>query len=266
MRPDRFAAFALAAALVAFAPAAVADDDVDATSLRVEALSEDAFARASRGAYAEAVELYLQAHAALPAAPLAFDIALLYDKHLAAPALALAWYRRTAASADVTPDLASVAGERIAALEAASKTAAGSGASRGALEGDDAHRDRASRSTWTPLHTTAVVAGGAGLVALGIATGFAIVAKNKDSQAGQYCDGDRCTDARAITLTDEARAAATVANVAVVTGAALVAGGVTLWLLAPRRGAVDVSVRATSAAGFGGAALAPSFVLGGVLP
>ena len=267
MRRDRLVAFALGAALIALAPTVRADDELDATTLRVEALADDAFAHASRGAYAEAVELYLQAHAASPAAPLAFDIAWLYDRHLAAPALALAWYRRVVASPDVTPDLASDAADRIASLEAANRASTSSaGAARAPTDGDGVHGDAASRSTWSPLRTAAIVAGGAGLIALGIGTAFAVVAKNKDTQAGHYCDGDRCTDARALTLTDEATSAATVANVAVVTGAVLVAGAVTLWLLAPRRGAVDVSVRATPASTFGGASLAPSFVLGGVLP
>ncbi|NVL67851.1 hypothetical protein, partial [Escherichia coli] len=96
----------------------------------------------------------------------------------------------------------------------------------------------------SPLRTWAILTGGTGLVALGIGVGFAVVAKTKDTQAGRYCDGDRCTDVRALTLTDEATSAATIANVAIVSGAVLIAGGVTLWLLAPRRAGVDVGIRA----------------------
>jgi hypothetical protein len=252
---ERHARIAIAAvlglAIASVAPRARADDEIDATSLRVERLADDAFARVGRGAYKEAVELYLQANEAAPSAVLAFDIAWLYDKHLGAPALALDYYRRALAGPDVTPDLVARAQDRIAVLEAAEKRA------------DPVIAPLPPRATvpgaaWSPLRTWALVAGGAGLVAFGVGVGFAVAAKSKDDEAGQYCDGDRCTDARAITLTDEARTAATVANVAVVTGVLCLATGVTLWILAPRRGSVDVSIRASSGA--------PAFVLGGTLP
>jgi tetratricopeptide (TPR) repeat protein len=256
---ERHARFALAAvlglAVMAASPKALADDEIDATSLRAERLAGDAFARASRGSYQEAVDLYLQANEAAPSAVLAFDIAWLYDKHLGAPALALAYYRRALAAPDMTPELAARAGERIAVLEAAAKASAAPVRVVAPPSKVDA---KPGGGSWSPLRTWGLVAGGAGLVALGVGAAFAVVAKNKNDAAGQYCDGDRCTDARALSLTDEARTSATVADVAIVAGALCVATGVTLWILAPRRGSVDVSIRASSGA--------PSFVLGGTLP
>ena len=243
-------AIGLGVAIVAAAPCARADDEIDPTSLRAEKLAEDAFVRASHGAHAEAVELYLQAHEAAPASALAFDIAWLYDQHLGAPALALDWYRRVLAAPDVTPELSARAQARVTSLDVSGKAAAGSVASGPPRD----ERGRGTTGSWSPLRTWAIVAGGAGLVALGVGTAFAIVAKNKDSEAAGYCDGDRCTDARALTLTSDATSAASVANVAIVTGAVFLATGVTLWLLAPRRGALDVR------------ASARWFVLGGSFP
>lgn len=246
-------AFAVGLAIASAAGSARADDEIDATSLRAEKLADDAFSRASRGAYRDAIELYVQANEVAPSAALSFDVAWLYDKHLAAPGLALEWYRRSVAAPDVTPGLRARAEERIAALEAAPKTS-GSGPSPSPL----APKPDTSGDSWSPLRTWAILTGGTGLVALGIGVGFAVVAKTKDTQAGRYCDGDRCTDVRALTLTDEATSAATIANVAIVSGAVLIAGGVTLWLLAPRRAGVDVGIRASAGA--------PSFVVGGALP
>lgn len=110
-------AAALALAMMTASSSALADDEVDATSLRVEQLADDAFARAGRGAYKEALALYLQANDAAPSAALAFNIAWLYDKQLGAPALALDYYRRALAAPDVTRDLSARAEERIAALD-----------------------------------------------------------------------------------------------------------------------------------------------------
>jgi hypothetical protein len=267
---SRAAAIAAALAVLSAAPCARADDEVDATTLRVEKLADDAAGRVARGAFGEALELYMQANEVAPSAVVAFDIAWLYDRHLGSPALALDYYRRCVAAPDVTSELAARAKERIAALEAHAPRAPSVGATAvgpvpeggggGAAGGAGAGGAGAggAESSWSPLRTWAIFSGGTGLVALGVGVAFAVVAKNKDSEAGRYCDGDRCTDARALTLTDEATSAATVANVAIVTGALFVASGVTLWLLAPRRGGVDVSVRASSGA--------PSFVLGGTLP
>jgi hypothetical protein len=248
-------AVAVALAIAAASPCAHADDEVDAATLRVEKLADDAHARLTRGDFAGALELYIQANLVAPSSSVSFDIAWLYDHHLGSPALALDYYRRTVAAPDVTPELASRAQQRVRALEAAQvRPVAG-----GPVLGTPPSTERPDgSSSWSPLRTWALLAGGTGLAALGVGTAFVIVAKNKDDQAGRFCDGDRCTDARALTLTDEATSAAMVANVAMVTGAVFLATGVTLWLLAPSRRAVDVSVRASA----GG----PSFVLGGTLP
>jgi hypothetical protein len=251
------AAFAIALAVTSATTSARAEDEIDASSLRAEKLADQAFGHVARGEYAQAVDLYVKANEAVPSAILSFDVAWLYDKSLASSLLALEWYRRALAMPDVTPELRARAAERITAIEA-ERAANGSVLAKRKVSPPPGGEGQPADGSWSPLRTWAILAGGTGVVALGIGVGFAVVAKTKDTQAGRYCDGDRCTEPRALTLTDEATSAATIANVAVVTGAVFVAGGITLWLLAPRRGAVDVGVRASA----GG----PSIVLGGTLP
>jgi hypothetical protein len=208
----------LALAIFFFAATAHAEDTIDPQSLRAEKLAADAEQKIAQGAYAEAVELYVEAENAQASAVLLCNIATLYDRHLAAKAPAVAYYKRCAASPDVESSLASHANARIAALETPPPPP-----------------PPAEKTEWPAMRTWALVAGGAGVIALGIGTGFALSAKSKDDDASKYCDGDRCTDARAITLTHDATSAAHVADALFVTGAVLIAGGVVLWLLAPSK-------------------------------
>ncbi len=235
----RLLAAATVMAIGIMAGEARADDEIDLATLRAEKLAAEAESRAAQGAYAEAVELYLQATQSSSAAVLAFDVAYLYDHHLGAKSLALDYYKRAVASPDIEPSLARRAKERIAALEAPAEQAQHGPGTPTDTEPRDAR-------SWSAMKTWALVAGGAGVVGLGIGSAFGLVAKSKDDEAGKYCDGDRCTDRRALTLTNEASSAARVADVAFVTGAVLVAGGVTLWLLAPRSTNVRAGVRGSS--------------------
>jgi tetratricopeptide (TPR) repeat protein len=75
--------------------------------------------------------------------------------------------------------------------------------------------------------------GGAGIVALGIGTFFGIRALSKNSDSDQLC-GDPCASQAGLDANDSARSSATVANIAIGLGLAAVAGGVVLWLTAPK--------------------------------
>jgi hypothetical protein len=210
----------LAAALTILLASGVAhaDDTIDPASLHAEKLAREAEERIAEGAWDKAVELYVEASQTQASAVLLCNIATLYDRHLASPTPAVAYYKRCVASPDVDAALASHANARIAALEAPPPTPA---------------PPTPEKPGWPVLRTLSIVAAGAGVVALGIGTGFAFSAKSKDDDASKYCDGDRCTDPRAITLTHDATSAAHVADAMFVTGAVLLAGGVVMWLLAP---------------------------------
>lgn len=84
------------------------------------------------------------------------------------------------------------------------------------------------------LKTAGIIIGAAGLVTIGVGTVFGLSAKSKNDEAAGMCSGLECSTAHAITLTEEARTAATISTVGFVAGGALLAGGVVLYLLAPK--------------------------------
>jgi serine/threonine-protein kinase len=98
--------------------------------------------------------------------------------------------------------------------------------------GGDAGAARSSRGDAQRI--AALVVGGLGVVGLGIGVGFTASAVSKDSEADDHCDGTTCRDAEGQVLSEDARAAGNVATVALAVGAAAVAGGVVLYLTAPR--------------------------------
>jgi hypothetical protein len=85
------------------------------------------------------------------------------------------------------------------------------------------------------LKTVGLVTGAVGLVGLGVGAAFGFVAKSKNDQAlePQNCrTSTLCTQA-GLSLTDDAKRAATLSTVSFIAGGVLLAGGLTLWLTAP---------------------------------
>jgi hypothetical protein len=76
---------------------------------------------------------------------------------------------------------------------------------------------------------------GLGVVAVGIGTvfGLSAISKNKDSDS--LCPNTTCSNQQGVTAADDARSAATVANIAVIGGAALIVGGLVLVLTSPSK-------------------------------
>ncbi|MEJ7729181.1 MAG: hypothetical protein WKG00_08195 [Polyangiaceae bacterium] len=72
------------------------------------------------------------------------------------------------------------------------------------------------------------------MIGLGIGVGFVASAVSTDSEADDHCDGTVCRDTQGEALSQDARSAGNVATVALAVGAAAVAGGVVLYLTAPR--------------------------------
>ncbi len=79
----------------------------------------------------------------------------------------------------------------------------------------------------------ALVAGGVGVVSVGVGTVFGLKSKSDHDEAAKYCTGSACTDQRGVTAGNDAHAAGNVATVMMVVGAVGLAAGVTLWLTAP---------------------------------
>jgi hypothetical protein len=78
--------------------------------------------------------------------------------------------------------------------------------------------------------TIGVVLGAVGVVGLGVGTYFGFRAISKNSDAELVCRGTRCASPEGVTLTEQAKDAALVSNVAFGTGAAFVISGMVLYL------------------------------------
>lgn len=102
------------------------------------------------------------------------------------------------------------------------------------------------------LRTVGWIVGAAGVVGLGAGAAFGAVAMSKKSQAESAgCVGNQCPPA-AGPIRDDARSDANVATGCFIAGGVLAAGGVVLWLVAPRQ---TDAVQVTPTAGPGTAGL-----------
>jgi hypothetical protein len=76
-------------------------------------------------------------------------------------------------------------------------------------------------------------AAGAGVIALGVGTVFALSASSKRSDVESNCPGGRCKDASFVTMNDDAKSSANTATILFVVGGVLAAGGGVLFFTAP---------------------------------
>ncbi len=91
-----------------------------------------------------------------------------------------------------------------------------------------------SMSTWPQQKTWALVAGGIGVVGIGLGTGLIVSAASTHSQASPDCNSDSvCQTNSGKSLLDTAHARANLATIPLGIGFVGLAAGVTLWLTAP---------------------------------
>ena len=118
-----------------------------------------------------------------------------------------------------------------------------------------------SRSSSSPLRTAALISGGAGLVGLAVGGFFGLQAKSKQDDAD--CPGNVCKDEASASTLRSANDAATLSTIAFVAGGALVAGGITLWLVgsssSPKTASVRLSPMMPASAASGGIAAFGTF-------
>ena len=241
----------LGASVPAAASAQEKPRDAEATPRRAEELAAQAYELHGKGDYAEAIALYLKAYQSAPATPILFNIASIYDRKLHENALASDYYRRYLAAPDADPALVLRASERMAALNkeaAASKDRPAEaarvppGAQETATPIEDRGKPRAapppvtepSAGAGPSLRVAGLVVGGVGLAGVVVGSALGGLAMSRNNEAAGYCNGVGCTDARALTLTSQARLAATGSTVGFAAGGALLAGGALMFLLAPR--------------------------------
>lgn len=80
----------------------------------------------------------------------------------------------------------------------------------------------------------AIAVGGVGVAGLVVGTVFGVKALSKKDEADETCDGNACRSEAGVTAGNDAQTAGNVSTVAMIVGAAFVAGGAVLWLTAPQ--------------------------------
>jgi hypothetical protein len=96
---------------------------------------------------------------------------------------------------------------------------------------DQAPTTRAGLGT---RRTLALVVGGVGLVGVGLGTYFGLQSKSRLDEADESCDGNNCSDPQGVTAGKDAYTAGNISTVGMVVGALGLAGGVVLWVTAPK--------------------------------
>jgi hypothetical protein len=79
----------------------------------------------------------------------------------------------------------------------------------------------------------ALVAGGVGLIGIGIGAGFGIKSMSNGNDAEEFCDGKNCTDPRGVELKKDAISAGNISTVAFIAGGVALAAGGVLWFTLP---------------------------------
>jgi len=225
-----------------------AQEPADGTATGVtlaERRAAEAFEAYSRGDYANAVTLYLQAYAACASAPILYNIGRLYDTKLGNRAQAIEYYRRYLNSADARADLVETTQRRLEQLEeaAAAPPRTARSTSGAAREGEGRASPPAPpivpsprpHTGWSTERWVGVMLGTAGLVGIGIGSGFGLAARSNANTAHRLCDGNVCGTQAGV---DAARAGArdaTISDIGFGAGGALLATGTLLYFLGGER-------------------------------
>jgi len=230
--------------LVGSPAAAFAQSNDTEAKPNAEELAGQAYDSYKKGDYGQALAQYQRAFQISAAAPLLFNIAQIYDRKLHERELASDYYRRYLKLPDADPELIKRANERLVALkreEDALKEnppAATAPQPAGARAGADgsptpSSADHAPNSGAT-LRTAGLAVTGLGVVGVAVGTIFGLTAKSKNDDAASQCPSNACPNQQGVSLTEDARHAATISTVGFVAGGLLVAGGLTLYFTAPK--------------------------------
>jgi len=79
----------------------------------------------------------------------------------------------------------------------------------------------------------ALVAGGIGIVGLGVGTAFGVIALSKKSDAQNACPGSTCATADGTSKWSDAASTGNISTIALIVGGVGIAGGAVLWFTAP---------------------------------
>jgi hypothetical protein len=250
---------------------AKAGEDIE----HAEAYAAQAFQAYAQRDYEKAVALYLQAYEAVPSAEILYNIARVHDIGLQDVALSISFYQDYVLSPDAEPHRIEIARERIRRLstieaavrersahavsadvartpwveasatgptEAGSAAAAAAGATRGRAPSSGGATEA---DAWTPWRVGALVAGGIGVVSVGLGGGFGVAALSDAATARKDCAGNVCSSRRGVEAARAATKNANIATVGLALGGSLLAASLATMLFdpdsAPRHDTIEAS-------------------------
>ena len=113
----------------------------------------------------------------------------------------------------------------------------------------------------TPFRIGGLIVAGVGLVGVGLGTAFGVIASSKlsDSNADNHCDAQNTCDAVGLGLRSDAQSAATISTVGFIAGAVMIAGGITMFVLAPKKSPAQTALVPAVGSSFYGATLFTRF-------
>jgi len=121
------------------------------------------------------------------------------------------------------------------------------------------HDEPEPEPTGRKYETATITLAAVGIGGLVLGTGFALYARDVESQSDALCPGTRCADARGLELNSTARLDATIADVAWGLGAAAAIGAGTLWYLGRSSDHDSVSIAPIAGRGHTGIAIGGRF-------
>jgi len=205
-----------------------------ANEAAAEHLADRAFEKHGAGDYSGAIDLYLKSFAVSGDARVLYNVASIYDKKLHDRKLAEEYYNYYLKSSSTEPDLVAKVNARLVELENEAKAPKVEPKKPEPPKPEKASTasDEGSSAPWKPL---GLGIAGLGLVGVGVGAGFGILAMSRSSDLKDQCPNDVCARSDGPALRDDAASAATMSTVFVASGLVLVAGGVTMFLLAPSK-------------------------------
>lgn len=207
------------------------------TPKTAEELAEAGYTFVQRGEFAKAIEAYAKAYELSADGRNLYNVANIYDRRLHERELASEYYRRYLRSPQAEPDLLKRANERISALKEEEEAIHLNAVATDVPKVPVKERSESPPPAASPdptMRVAGIAAMGLGGVGLVLGTAFGLSASSKNDKAAALCDGPACRSREALSLTDDARSAATVSTVGFIGGSVLIAGGLAVFFLAPK--------------------------------
>jgi tetratricopeptide (TPR) repeat protein len=223
---------------LALAPGWASAEPTGTPAERAQVYADLGYAAYQNEDWNKAIEMYLESYKLSSTADLFFNIAVIYDRKLGNKSMAIEYFRKHNAAADTNPDLVAKANRRLEDLTHETPVGDTRKSSPTALPRPP---DKGAN-----MRIGGIVAATVGMIALGAGIGFGVAAISKmDEAKAAGCDSTGCPNDTAAELERTANSRGNYSTIGVVAGGALVAAGVTLYVLAPNKPSRAESATAT---------------------